>query len=68
MKKKILKCISVVMMMIAAIAVVLLILTFINPGSGGFIDLTNVVRYFLLGVGIISGLIAFITGRSGRKK
>ena len=35
MKKKILKCISVVMMMIAAIAVVLLILTFINPGAGG---------------------------------
>ena len=68
MKKKILKCISVAMMMIAAIAVVLLILTFINPGSGGFIDLTNVVRYFLLGVGIISGLIAFITGRFVWKK
>ena len=68
MKKKILKCISVVMMMIAALAVVLLILTFINPGSGGFIDLTNVVRYFLAGIGIISGLIAFITGHFGWKK
>ena len=68
MKKKILKCISVVMMMIAAIAVVLLILTFINPGSGGFIDLTNVVRYFLAGVGIISGLVAFITCHFGWKK
>ena len=68
MKKKILKCISVVMMMIAAIAVVLLILTFINPGAGGFIDLTNVVRYFLAGIGIISGLIAFITGYFGWKK
>lgn len=68
MKKKILKCISVVMMMIAAIAVVLLVLTFINPSSGGFIDLTNVVRYFLVGVGIISGLVAFITGHFGWKK
>ena len=56
------------MMMIAALAVVLLILTFINPGSGGFIDLTNVVRYFLAGIGIISGLIAFITGHFGWKK
>ena len=56
------------MMMIAATAVVLLILTFINPGSGGFIDLTNVVRYFLAAVGIISGLIAFITGHFGWKK
>ena len=68
MKKKILKCISVVMMMIVAIAVVLLVLTFINPSSGGFIDLTNVVRYFLAGIGIISGLIAFITGHFGWKK
>ena len=68
MKKKILKCISIVMMMIAATAVVLLILTYINPGSGGFIDLTNVVRYFLAAVGIISGLIAFITGHFGWKK
>ena len=68
MKKKILKCISVVMMIFAAIAVVLLILTFINPGAGGFIDLTNVVRYFLAGVGVISGLVAFITGHFGWKK
>ena len=68
MKKKILKCISIVMMMIAATAVVLLILTFINPGSGGFIDLTNVIRYFLAAVGIISGLLAFITGHFGWKK
>ena len=68
MKKKVLKCISVVMMIIAAIAVVLLIYTFFESGAGGFIDLTNVVRYFLAGVGIISGLIAFITGLFGWKK
>ena len=68
MKKKILKYISVIMTIITAFSVVLLVLTFINPSSGGFIDLTNVVRYFLLGVGIISGLIAFITGRFGWKK
>ena len=58
MKKKILKCISVVMMIFAMLAVVLLFLTFINPNSGGFIDLTNVVRY----------LIAFIAGYFGWKK
>ena len=68
MKKKILKCISVIMTIITAFSVVLLVLTFINPSSGGFIDLTNVVRYFLAGIGIISGLIAFITGHFGWKK
>ncbi|WP_458407874.1 hypothetical protein [Anaerotignum sp.] len=67
MKKKILKFISVIMM-IAVLAVFLLILTFINPGSGGFIDLTNVVRYFLVCVGLVVGLIAFVTGYFGWKK
>ena len=68
MKKKILKCISVVMMIFAMLAVVLLLLTFINPTSGGFIALTNVVRYFLVCVGVFSGLIAFIAGYFGWKK
>ena len=68
MKKKILKCISVIMMIFAMLAVVLLLLTFINLNSGGFIDLTNVVRYILVCVGVISGLIAFIAGYFGWKK
>ena len=68
MKKRILKCISVVMILITVLAVALLTFTFISPGSGGFIDLTNVVRYFLVCVGIFSGLLAFITGYYGWKK
>lgn len=68
MKKKILKFISVIMTLIAILAVLLFVLTFIDPGSGGFIDLTNVVRYFLVCVGVVTGLIAFITGYFGWKK
>ena len=68
MKKKIIKCISVIMTIITAFSVILLVLMFINPSSGGFIDLTNVVRYFLAAVGIISGLLAFITGHFGWKE
>ena len=68
MKKKLLKIISVVMILITVIAVFLLILTFINSGTGGFIDLTNVVRYFLVCVSVAAGLLAFITGWFGWKK
>ena len=66
-KKIIFKIVSIVMWIVTIFSVVLLICTFTSASSGGFLDLTNVVQYFLIGIGIGSGIIAALTAKLVRK-
>ena len=59
------KIISIVMFLITGIALVLFISTFFGNGGGGFIDLTNVVQYFLCGAMVVSGIIGIVTANFG---
>lgn len=67
MKKTILKIVGIIMLLLTAACAILLIATFISPGTGGFIDLTNVVRYFLIGAGLLFALIAALLLRAARR-
>ena len=59
------KIISIVMFLITGTALVLFISTFFGNSGGGFIDLTNVVQYFLCGAMVVSGIIGIITAYYG---
>ncbi len=63
MKKNVCKVTSIIMVILAIVA----ILGAITVTGGGFLDLSNVARYFLIGGAVIFGIIAFITGKYGWK-
>ncbi|MBE6892606.1 MAG: hypothetical protein E7482_01170 [Ruminococcaceae bacterium] len=63
--KNALKIISIVMFLITGISLVLFVSTFFGNGGGGFIDLTNVVQYFLCAIAAIFGIIGIITAYYG---
>lgn len=66
--KWICRALCVVMSLAAAAALVLMLYTIVeNPGSGGFIDLDNLVVYFCLGGIVVFGGIAALTGFFGWK-
>ncbi len=63
MKKVICKVISVIMIVLAIVA----ILAAATATGNGFLDLSNIGRGFLIGIAVIAGLIAGITGGIGWK-
>ncbi len=63
--KNALKIISIVMFLIMGAALVLFVSTFFGNGGGGFIDLTNVVQYFLCAIAAIFGIIGTLTAYYG---
>ncbi|NLW69652.1 MAG: hypothetical protein GX061_00995 [Eubacteriaceae bacterium] len=64
MKKNTYKAISIISLALAAVAC----LGAITVTGGGFMDLSNIARYILLGSAAIFTLTAVITGKMSRKK
>lgn len=64
MKKTICKILSVIMLAVTAF----LIYCAITVTGSGFLDLSNIVRYVLTGMAVISGVIALILAKVGWKK
>lgn len=63
MKKKVLFAISIVMIVLMAIS----ILCAITVTGSGFLDLSNVARYFFVGIAVVSGIIAVVTWYIAKK-
>lgn len=63
MKKKVLLAISIVMIVLMAIS----ILCAITVTGSGFLDLSNVARYFFVGIAVVSGIIAVVTWYIAKK-
>ena len=63
MKKNICKIASV----ITAVLAVLAIIGAVTVTGSGFLDLSNIVRYFLIGFAVVFGFAAVMTGRYGWK-
>ena len=63
MKKTICKIASV----ITAVLAVLAIIGAVTVTGSGFLDLSNIARYFLIGFAVVFGIAAVITGRYGWK-
>lgn len=63
MKKAICKIVSVVLSVLAVIAIV----GAVTVTGSGFLDLSNIARYFLVGFAIVFGIAAVIAGRYGWK-
>ena len=63
MKKKVLFAISIVMIVLMAIS----ILCAITVTGSGFLDLSNVARYFFVGIAVVSGIIAVVTWHIAKK-
>ena len=64
MKRTICRVLSVIMLA----ATVFLIWCAVMVTGGGFLDLSNIVRYVLTGMAVISGVIALILAKAGWKK
>ncbi len=64
MKKAICRILSVIMLAVTAF----LIYCAITVTGSGFLDLSNIVRYVLTGMAVISGAIALVLARIGWKK
>ena len=64
MKRTICRILSVIMLAVTAF----LIYCTITVTGSGFLDLSNIVRYVLTGMAVISGLIALVLARIGWKK
>ncbi len=64
MKKTICRILSVIMLAVTAF----LIYCTITVTGSGFLDLSNIVRYVLTGMAIISGAIALMLARIGWKR
>ena len=64
MKKAICRILSVIMLAVTAF----LIYCAITVTGSGFLDLSNIVRYVLTGMAVISGVIALVLARIGWKK
>ena len=67
MKKTICKVISIIMVAICIFAVVLCV-NVINEPVRGFLDFRDLAFAIFGGVGVVSAIIAFITGMIGWKK
>ena len=63
MKKKVLFAISIVTIVLMAIS----ILCAITVTGSGFLDLSNVARYFFVGIAVVSGIIAVVTWYIAKK-
>ena len=63
MKKTICKIASV----ITAVLAVLAIIGAVTVTGSGFLDLSNIARYFLIGFAVVFGIAAVMTGRYGWK-
>ncbi len=63
MKKAICRILSVIMLAVTAF----LIYCAITVTGSGFLDLSNIVRYVLTGMAVISGAIALVLARIGWK-
>ena len=64
MKRTICRILSVIMLAVTAF----LIYCTITVTGSGFLDLSNIVRYVLTGMAIISGAIALVLARIGWKR
>jgi len=64
MKKTICRILSAIMLAVTAF----LIYCTITVTGSGFLDLSNIVRYVLTGMAIISGAIALMLARIGWKR
>ncbi|MCI9430872.1 MAG: hypothetical protein HFF70_00385 [Oscillospiraceae bacterium] len=64
MKRTICRILSVIMLAVTAF----LIYCTITVTGSGFLDLSNIVRYVLTGMAIISGAIALMLARIGWKR
>ena len=67
MKKTICKVISIIMVAICIFAFALCVKVFVEP-THGFLDFSTLAYAIYGGVGVISAIIAFITGKIGWKK
>ena len=63
MKKNICKIASVILAVLAVIAII----GAVTVTGSGFLDLSNIVRYFLIGFAVVFGIAAVMTGRYGWK-
>lgn len=63
MKKSICKIASV----ITAVLTVIAIIGAVTVTGSGFLDLSNIARYFLIGFAVVFGIVAVMTGRYGWK-
>ena len=61
MKKNICKIASVITAVLAVIAII----GAVTVTGSGFLDLSNIARYFLIGFAVVFGIAAVITGRYG---
>ena len=61
MKKNICKIASVITAVLAVIAII----GAITVTGSGFLDLSNIARYFLIGFAVVFGIAAVMTGRYG---
>lgn len=61
MKKAICKIASVIMVVLTVIAII----GAVTVTGSGFLDLSNIVRYFLIGFAVVFGIAAVVTGRYG---
>ena len=61
MKKNICKIASVITAVLAIIAII----GAVTVTGSGFLDLSNIARYFLIGFAVVFGIAAVMTGRYG---
>lgn len=61
MKKAICKITSVIMAVLTVIAII----GAVTVTGRGFLDLSNIARYFLFGFAVVFGIVAVVTGRYG---
>ena len=61
MKKTIYKIASV----IAAVLAIIAVIGAVTVTGSGFLDLSNIVRYFLIGFAVVFSITAVISGRYG---
>lgn len=61
MKKAICKIASVIMAVLTVIAII----GAVTVMGSGFLDLSNIARYFLIGFAVVFGIAAVMTGRYG---
>ena len=61
MKKNICKIASVIMAVLTVIAII----GAVTVTGSGFLDLSNIARYFLIGFAVVFGIAAVMTGRYG---
>lgn len=64
MKKTVCRILCVIMLAVTAF----LIYCAVTVTGSGFLDLSNIVRYVLTGMAVISGAIAFVLARIGWKR